>query len=178
MMRQHIEEVIEKDIRPYLREHGGDIRMASFDEASGVLQMELSGSCLNCPAANHETRDFLRSRLCAALPAIRDVEIVQYVGREMLELARRILAHQTPDRPSAVKYCGGCNPRYDRKRAVQEIEAHIGKELVPAHTGEVYEALYVVCGCPSRCADISGLQADRIVMIDTGDVSSLHEQNQ
>lgn len=175
MTLQHIEGVIENSIRPYLREHGGDIRVASFDDASGVLQVELSGACLNCPAASYETRDFLKSRLCAEIPGLRDVEIVQYVDREMLDFARRLLEHQMPNRPSAVKYCGGCNPRYDRKRVVQEIETRIGKTLVHAHTGEVYDVLYVVCGCPSRCADISGLHANRVVVIDTGDLSSLHE---
>lgn len=167
-----LEEVIEKNIRPLLQEHGGDIRVASFDESSGVLRVELSGSCLNCPAANYETRDFLRSCLCTALPEIRDVEIVQYVDRELLDLARRILDHQTTERSCAVKYCGGCNPRYDREQAVREIEARIGKKLVRARVGEKYDVLYVVCGCPSRCADISGLCADRIVMIDTADVSN------
>lgn len=172
MRQQRLEEVIEKNIRPLLREHGGDIRVASFDDTSGILRVELSGSCLNCPAANYETRDFLRSCLCTEIPEIRDVEIVQYVDREMLNLVRRILNYQTTDRSCAVKYCGGCNPHYDREQAVREIEARIGKKLVRACVGETYDVLYVVCGCPSRCADISGLCADRIVMIDTADVSN------
>ena len=83
-----------------------------------------------------------------------------------------VLNHQTTDRSCAVKYCGGCNPHYDREQAVREIEARIGKKLVRACVGETYDVLYVVCGCPSRCADISGLCADRIVMIDTANVSN------
>ena len=172
MIRQHLEKVIGEKIRPLLQEHGGDIRVVSFDDTSGTLQVELSGSCLNCPAANYETRDFLRAQLCAEFPEIRDVEIVQYVDREMLDLAKRILGHQTSSHSCAVKYCGGCNPRYDRERAVQEIEARIGEKLAYARSDESYDVLYVVCGCPSRCADISGLRADRIVMIDTADVSN------
>lgn len=55
-----------------------------------------------------------------------------------------------------LRYCGGCNPRYDRVAAVERLRTQFPDlELRPAASGQ--EAVLVVCGCPARCADISGL---------------------
>lgn len=70
----------------------------------------------------------------------------------------------------AVKYCGGCNPRYDRAALVRRLEAALGQPLLPALPGESYDEVYVICGCTARCADISALTAGRFVMCDTGDM--------
>ena len=51
------------------------------------------------------------------------------------------------DRPTVgVRYCGGCNPRYDRVAAVRNLEArcpHI--RLLPAGPGQ--GLVLLVCGC-------------------------------
>lgn len=36
-------------IRPALQSDGGDIRLLSLDEASGVVDVELMGACGSCP---------------------------------------------------------------------------------------------------------------------------------
>jgi Fe-S cluster biogenesis protein NfuA len=36
-------------IRPALQSDGGDIRVLSLDEATGVLDVELMGACGSCP---------------------------------------------------------------------------------------------------------------------------------
>ncbi len=55
-----------------------------------------------------------------------------------------------------LRYCGGCNPRYDRVAAVERLRAQLPDlKLCPAAPGQ--EAVLVVCGCPARCADVSGL---------------------
>ncbi len=66
----------------------------------------------------------------------------------------------------AVKYCGGCNPRYDRVAFVRSIEERLGESLPGAKPGEAYDEIYVICGCSSRCADCSGLSAERFVIYD------------
>ena len=67
----------------------------------------------------------------------------------------------------AVKYCGGCNPRYDRVALVQALEKAFGETLSPVRPGEQYDELYVVCGCTARCADLTGYRAERIVVLDS-----------
>lgn len=66
----------------------------------------------------------------------------------------------------AVKYCGGCNSRFDRGARVRKLEAELGFRLEAARQGEDYDVLYVICGCTSRCADTSSYKAKNIVIID------------
>lgn len=59
-------------------------------------------------------------------------------------------------RTVGLRYCGGCNPWYDRVAAVERLRARLPNvELCPAAPGQ--GAALVVCGCPARCADVSDL---------------------
>ena len=59
---------------------------------------------------------------------------------------------------AAVKYCGGCNPRYDRVALVKRLSSFFPEtEFVTAQAGVKYPAVLVVCGCPTRCANTSDL---------------------
>lgn len=53
-----------------------------------------------------------------------------------------------------VKYCGGCNPRYDKAELVGKL-----RNDLPGHSfSETYDdpdVSLIVCGCPSACADKS-----------------------
>jgi 4-hydroxybutyrate CoA-transferase len=57
-----------------------------------------------------------------------------------------------------VKYCGGCNPRYDRgefaKRLSSEFRGIIEFENV--QEDNKYDALLVISGCSSNCANYTG----------------------
>ena len=52
-----------------------------------------------------------------------------------------------------VKYCGGCNPRYERSRLVQRIAEAIDHPIVPAREAEAWDALLIVGGCFNCCTD-------------------------
>jgi 3-hydroxyacyl-[acyl-carrier-protein] dehydratase len=63
-----------------------------------------------------------------------------------------------------VKYCGGCNPAYDRIKAVETIRRSISEhEFVPFSEECVYGAVLVVCGCSARCAH-ADTQAKKIII--------------
>lgn len=66
----------------------------------------------------------------------------------------------------AVKYCGGCNSRYDRVKAVRMLEEQFGEKLPAAQAGECYDELYVICGCTAKCADVSALKAKHYIWVD------------
>ncbi|MDD2190253.1 MAG: hypothetical protein PHV71_05445 [Eubacteriales bacterium] len=53
-----------------------------------------------------------------------------------------------------VKYCGGCNPRFDRGKAFQAIkeQAHDDIEFKVAEEGVEYDYLLVIGGCSNCCA--------------------------
>ena len=57
----------------------------------------------------------------------------------------------------AVKYCGGCNPRYDRPAIVERLKKDMpGVGIVPAE-GQQADYVAVLCGCKSAC-----VQHDRL----------------
>jgi len=58
---------------------------------------------------------------------------------------------------TALKYCGGCNPRYDRGAFLTELRADF-PQLTVVDAAETPDFVLVLCGCPSRCADHGGLE--------------------
>lgn len=65
----------------------------------------------------------------------------------------------------AVKYCGGCNSRYDRRALVKKLENRLNQTLPAAQPDIAYDEIYVICGCASCCADVSALQAEKIYFL-------------
>ena len=59
-----------------------------------------------------------------------------------------------------IKYCGGCNPRFDRVAAVNRLKTEFPKaEFVTASLYPDCDIVLVVCGCFAACADQTGLKA-------------------
>ncbi len=57
-----------------------------------------------------------------------------------------------------LRYCGGCNPRYDRVAAAKKLMGFFPDlTFCPAEPGVPYAAVLVICGCPSRCAGVQDL---------------------
>lgn len=56
-----------------------------------------------------------------------------------------------------VKFCGGCNPRYDRGKAFETVKKHLQgeAEFVMAEEGREYDYLLVIGGCTNCCASYS-----------------------
>lgn len=52
-----------------------------------------------------------------------------------------------------VRFCGGCNPRYDRGAFYKEtVEANSQHDFFIAEEGENYDKILVIGGCPACCA--------------------------
>ncbi|QAT43109.1 hypothetical protein [Aminipila luticellarii] len=53
-----------------------------------------------------------------------------------------------------VRFCGGCNPRYDRGKALKALEEKCkGKtDFVIAEEEVLYDLLLIIGGCSSCCA--------------------------
>ncbi|MBQ1302348.1 MAG: hypothetical protein IIY29_03255 [Firmicutes bacterium] len=53
-----------------------------------------------------------------------------------------------------IRYCGGCNPHYDRVAFVKRIQEHFDgeAEFEVAQLDKEYEGLFVVGGCTNCCA--------------------------
>ena len=68
-----------------------------------------------------------------------------------------------------IKYCGGCNPRYDRAAYVKVLCArHPDWDWEYAQEGVLYDLLLVVGGCTSCCAGYDQYQYKRAAVVKTG----------
>jgi len=78
----------------------------------------------------------------------------------------------------AVKYCGGCNPRFNRLDFVANLfDSFPQLEFSKADTDEPCMAL-TICGCQCACADFSYAQnvAKKILICDESEFETLCEQ--
>jgi hypothetical protein len=52
-----------------------------------------------------------------------------------------------------VKYCGGCNPRFERGKLFHSIKSRLKEaHFEHAKEGVNYDALLVISGCTNNCA--------------------------
>jgi hypothetical protein len=67
-----------------------------------------------------------------------------------------------------LKYCGGCNPEYDRVALVRHIEESLqGKVAFVSPETEDVELIVAVEGCSTACADLSAFQGMEVRVITT-----------
>ena len=72
---------------------------------------------------------------------------------------------------AGIKYCGGCNPTYDRGAACAEVRKAFSGECNGsnsinfefAEAGGSYDILIVINGCHRRCADTGEYGYERLV---------------
>ena len=88
-MNEKINETIETYIRPLLKAHGGDMEVISFED--GIVRFKLTGMCAGCSAADLTSEDLINRQLKEHVPEVRQAVLVNEVGEDLLEQARKIL---------------------------------------------------------------------------------------
>ena len=87
---KRIEEVLDKQVRPSLRAHGGEIQVDHLED--GVLYVKLLGQCAGCPSADLTNETLVEAELVKALPeVVKQVSVIQTVSDELWEQAKRLL---------------------------------------------------------------------------------------
>lgn len=64
-----------------------------------------------------------------------------------------------------IRYCGGCNPRYDRTAEVRKLMTGIPDVTFTYDAAAFCNIWLLVCGCPSACVSDEGLQGDEMIRI-------------
>jgi len=77
-----IKELIEVRIRPAVQEDGGDIFYRGFDESTGLVQVELAGSCVGCPSSSVTLTNGVENMLMHYVEEVRGIENVTPAGDE------------------------------------------------------------------------------------------------
>lgn len=91
-MFNEIEKVLEKEVRPFLAKHYGDVQL--IDVKDGVIKIKLTGQCKNCPSAKYTVEDTIESALKRNIEQIKEVVLVNEVSEEILDMARRLLGRK------------------------------------------------------------------------------------
>jgi hypothetical protein len=66
----------------------------------------------------------------------------------------------------AIKYCGGCNPGYDRVALADFIKNSLhGRVDFVALDSEIVDLILAVEGCKTCCADLSAFEGKQIYFI-------------
>jgi 3-hydroxyacyl-[acyl-carrier-protein] dehydratase len=75
-----------------------------------------------------------------------------------------------------VKYCGGCNTRYDRVAFVEKLRPEFPavEFLAASAFTPLADIVLVVCGCPSKCASHGHLRGRYAKLV----VESLEEYDE
>ena len=70
VMLREIEKVLEEDVRPYLLEHEGNVRISEYKE--GILKVRL---------------------VKKKIPEVKDVVLVNEVSDDLIEMAKKLMSH-------------------------------------------------------------------------------------
>jgi len=70
---EKIQDTIDKDIRPALQSHGGDVEFLGYDDATKTVRIRLTGACGSCPFAQETLRLHVEATLKKAFPEISKV---------------------------------------------------------------------------------------------------------
>ena len=89
---ESIERILNKNVRPVLREHGGNVRVLSF--RGGALKMRMEGNCSNCPSAVTEVEQLVAAEVRKAVPEVESVLLVAGVSDELLEMGRKLMRNR------------------------------------------------------------------------------------
>lgn len=66
-----------------------------------------------------------------------------------------------------IKYCGGCNPKFDRVAFVEELIKSCPKLMIENVKKEkYYNVLYIICGCKSRCVKVDEFCYNEKIYVD------------
>lgn len=60
-------------MRPFIQEDGGDVEFKSFDEKTGMVEVELQGHCVGCPLSHITLKQGLEENLRANVPEVTEV---------------------------------------------------------------------------------------------------------
>jgi 4-hydroxybutyrate CoA-transferase len=75
-----------------------------------------------------------------------------------------------------IKYCGGCNPSYERVEMVQQVQSVLKDRFIfSVNDQQDSDIMLLVCGCPRACADKNSndLNVPSRSIIGEGDFKSL-----
>jgi NFU1 iron-sulfur cluster scaffold homolog, mitochondrial len=72
-----IKELLETRIRPAVQEDGGDIRYIGFAPETGIVTVQLAGSCVGCPSSSVTLKQGVENMLMHYIPEVLEVHSLE-----------------------------------------------------------------------------------------------------
>eukprot|EP00968_Pinguiococcus_pyrenoidosus_P004558 scaffold301_cov243-Pinguiococcus_pyrenoidosus.AAC.63 len=72
-----IKELLATRIRPAVQEDGGDIYFDNFDAETGIVYLEMAGSCAGCPSSTVTLKQGVENMLRHYIPEVKAVMEVE-----------------------------------------------------------------------------------------------------
>jgi len=72
-----IKELLETRIRPAVQEDGGDIRYVDFSVETGIVTVQLAGSCVGCPSSSVTLKNGVENMLMHYIPEVTSVHSLE-----------------------------------------------------------------------------------------------------
>lgn len=71
-----------------------------------------------------------------------------------------------------VKFCGGCNPKYNRKGVFEKIKTKFKNSIYFSanHENLLYDGLVLICGCERCCTNYDNIRFKTMILIITDSV--------
>mmetsp|Transcript_46451 Transcript_46451/g.145349 ORF Transcript_46451/g.145349 Transcript_46451/m.145349 type:complete len:136 (+) Transcript_46451:269-676(+) len=82
-----IEELLLSRIRPAVQEDGGDIFFSRFDADTGIVWLELAGSCAGCPSSSVTLKQGVENMLRHYIPEV--VAVAEVESDELMQTTSR-----------------------------------------------------------------------------------------
>lgn len=88
---EKLEIFLEQNIRPYLRSHGGDIKIINYSNENQILNLRLAGQCSICPHSIGTNEIFIKRSIFENFSEIKEIYIETGLSEELWTLAKKIL---------------------------------------------------------------------------------------
>lgn len=89
-MLAKIKDIVDKDIRPLLTSHGGDVEIVELT-ADSYVKIRLLGACSSCPGQQQTLESLIETVLQEQMPEINGVVLEQQVSPDLIDQALRII---------------------------------------------------------------------------------------
>ena len=75
-IKEKVEQLMDKKIRPSIQMDGGDIELIDVDESTGVVTVRLAGACVGCPLASVTLSLGVERELLENIPEFSHLEVL------------------------------------------------------------------------------------------------------
>lgn len=75
-MREIIEQILDTEIRPILKNDGGDIELVEVNEEQGIISLRFLGVCRGCPMAKITFQDIVEKVLKEKVSVIKEIKLI------------------------------------------------------------------------------------------------------